>query len=1555
MTTPRTSARPFDEGWESLNPVRRRSRWLAAAGLVLGLLTAPAARAQLISTYATAGLSGTYTPLVGGTVDAALATDEAMTARIPLGFTFRFDGVDYHEVRASSNGFVTFNISGQQNYSNNFETNDYGIRPMVAALWDDLGGDPALGSQASYQTSGVAGSRVFTFEWKNWQWQFDATSPTLSFQVKLYEGSNRVELVYGPTLSLPTTNKSASIGLLAQGGEGDYSFMCVNDSQVNPTICPTISCEMNSIDTPPADGQIYRFTPAASCSMPATYATLPVSQSFETAWTDACSTGNAAGASWRTTPIFGDMSWRRDDDGASASWYNPTSYLPSPIASQGAHAAVFHSAYAPQDSTGSLDLYANLSVGGTKTLTFDYVNTTTDPGENEHLDVLLSTDGGVTFGAPLLTLTTAATFATHSLTIPSTSATSVIRFRGTSDFGNSDIAIDNVQLVAASCAPPTSASVTNITSTTASLTFTNSGSATNYTVTYMPAGGSTLTVSPSPMGTPVSLTSLTPATVYTVSAVSNCSGGTTSSATPTLTFTTAPANDLCVNAQLLTPVTPCGSTTGTVGGASGGSPTSALGTPDDDVWYYFTASSTQHHITVTPTGGADLVHELFAPGGCPASGAVALYSSDNDDMFATGLTVGATYRVRVYSYYAVPLTPTAGGFTICVDHPSNAPANDECAGAIGLGLITSTCTTTSGTLFGATQSTVSGTDVGTADDDIWYSFVATNSHAGIYLVSTGGLDLVLNLRTAPCASSTNIRFGDQGGTVVGSQDSITARHLVVGQTYYVRVYSYHSTVSTASNGTFTLCVSNPGTCAPPTNLHSGNITNTTADMDWTTGASGVSYQMEYGLAGFTPGTGTVVSTTNTGVLVTGLTPGTTYEFYVTQICASGISSVRVGPQSVTTTGTTSLIVSSVMNVPTGTYDNVTVTSTGVATLTGTLTVNQDMTVEQGGVLVTNCQQIVGTGNFSTEDGAELRICDPAGIYATGNNGAIRVTGTRFFDPDGLYTYNGSVAQNTGPGLPTILRQLTVNNPAGVTLTNAGITMHRVLRLTSGVLNTAGLPVFLLSSINGTALVDNTGGTVNGTVQVQRYVATDFNGGMGYRHFSSPVQSATVSQLGTTSSPIVVNSAYNAATPTNKPNVTPYPAVFRYNESMVPVGGSTLMDFDEGWQSPTTTNEVMLPGHGYTVQVGGGQTATFTGSLNSGAQTFSSLTYGSAGTQAGWHLLGNPYPSPLDWSTMTIGTSASNNLQNVGGAVYVFQSTGPYAGTYRSYQNGIGDPTIASGQGFFVRTAGVGQTGTVRMNNSNRVTTWTPTNSMLYRGTADLRPLLRLSVAGATSIAPDETTVYFETGATAGPDARYDAYKLRNLGNSASLFSSLDSEELSINGLAPLTTLDVVVPMGLAVPQAGQYTLHAADLQNFGATTVYLRDALTGAIINLSQQPSYSFSVAANGLSTITRFSVLFRPGMVTATRSGLDATQVALFPNPAHHDFTLLIPSLPTTKMVSAQLINTLGQLVLTRSLPVGSTGIEARFDVSGLAAGVYSLRLQAGAQAPLTKWLVIE
>ena len=92
----------------------------------------------------------------------------------------------------------------------------------------------------------------------------------------------------------------------------------------------------------------------------------------------------------------------------------------------------------------------------------------------------------------------------------------------------------------------------------------------------------------------------------------------------------------------------------------------------------------------------------------------------------------------------------------------------------------------------------------------------------------------------------------------------------------------------------------PPTCLPPTTLSATNILTTTADLNWDAVGNAVSYTVEWGAPGFTPGTAAELGST-AGVVglttpATGLTTSTPYEFYVMTDCGAidGVS-LWVGP------------------------------------------------------------------------------------------------------------------------------------------------------------------------------------------------------------------------------------------------------------------------------------------------------------------------------------------------------------------------------------------------------------------------------------------------------------------------------------------------------------------------------------------------------------------------------------------------------------------------------------------------------------------------------------
>jgi hypothetical protein len=604
-----------------------------------------------------------------------------------------------------------------------------------------------------------------------------------------------------------------------------------------------------------------------------------------------------------------------------------------------------------------------------------------------------------------------------------------------------------------------------------------------------------------------------------------------------------------------------------------------------------------------------------------------------------------------------------------------------------------------------------------------------------------------------------------------------------------------------------------------------------------------------------------------------------------------------------------------VTIPGGTPNQPTVSNAQQARLV-TLSTGAVLTLANGGTLTTG-------GSFTNNGGSVAGGATSTGTLVLGGTAPV-IGGTSLSAFPNL-TVN-SVASTTGP--VAVQRALTLNN-----------------NLTIG----SGVGFTLLSAAGGTAYVVNNGSAVlSGTATVQRSIDGSLNSGPGYRHYSAPVSNSTVGDLATNGFTPTLTQSYNsAADPTQ---VTPFPTVFGYDQSLVNRTNASG-NFDKGFFVPSAASAALTPGRGYAVNIDAGQLVDFVGTLNNGNISVP-VARNAAGTlnaaDAGWQLLGNPYPAPLDYSL--VQAADRTGLEN---AMYVFSSTSQYGGQYRAYNNGVGNPIVPVGQGFFTRVATAGASGTFTFRNGQRLTTSDPTT--FQRPTADPRPLVQLELRGSTGPA-DAFYAYAEAGATTAYETQYDAAKLPNSNGLNLAGAATSGEAVAIDG-RPAFTAATVLPLTVGVPAAGTYALSAADLRNLPAgLDAYLADDLTGQVLKLSPGTSYSFSATAAQVSApITgRFRLLFRPSAPLATAPSLTAEVVGVYPNPAHERFTVALPGLGQATTVQAELLNNLGQVVRRQSAALPATGTQLTFETGSLATGVYTLRLQAGATT-LAKRVVIQ
>jgi hypothetical protein len=207
-------------------------------GLAAALLVASTSIAHAQFAYKpalTQNIAGTYTDLgTTGTVIATANTDDANSAAQNIGFTFNYNGTAFTQFVLNTNGLLRLGANAPSTatarspYAQAPElgpinsTNAADVNLLLPFNFDLTAGTSTPEYRVS--TTGTAGSRICTIQWKNVADKAVATDastatvlPTqysnFSFQVKLYEGSNQIDFVYGTATPGTSALKYAVVGL----------------------------------------------------------------------------------------------------------------------------------------------------------------------------------------------------------------------------------------------------------------------------------------------------------------------------------------------------------------------------------------------------------------------------------------------------------------------------------------------------------------------------------------------------------------------------------------------------------------------------------------------------------------------------------------------------------------------------------------------------------------------------------------------------------------------------------------------------------------------------------------------------------------------------------------------------------------------------------------------------------------------------------------------------------------------------------------------------------------------------------------------------------------------------------------------------------------------------------------------------------------------------------------------------------------------------------------------------------------------------------------------
>ena len=222
---------------------------------------------------------------------------------------------------------------------------------------------------------------------------------------------------------------------------------------------------------------------------------------------------------------------------------------------------------------------------------------------------------------------------------------------------------------------------------------------------------------------------------------------------------------------------------------------------------------------------------------------------------------------------------------------------------------------------------------------------------------------------------------------------------------------------------------------------------------------------------------------------------------------------------------------------------------------------------------------------------------------------------------------------------------------------------------------------------------------------------------------------------------------------------------------------------------------------------------------------------------GWNIVGNPYPSGLDASLLT--------YSGVETAAYFWNPTG--SGNFRVWVPGGGETHskyVPPMQGFYVHcnsatnASPIQNTGSVGFSNAARTHTL---SEPFWKSTETTPDLLRITATGTLNGYSDELSVYFNPERNDTYEPGFDAYKMQGNADAPQIYTKIEDQRVTVNALS-FTGRNAAVPMGFYINTAGQYLLHASEIESFPQNvSISLEDLKLGTTQDLRTSADYSFT------------------------------------------------------------------------------------------------------------------
>lgn len=586
----------------------------------------------------------------------------------------------------------------------------------------------------------------------------------------------------------------------------------------------------------------------------------------------------------------------------------------------------------------------------------------------------------------------------------------------------------------------------------------------------------------------------------------------------------------------------------------------------------------------------------------------------------------------------------------------------------------------------------------------------------------------------------------------------------------------------------------------------------------------------------------------------------------------------------------------------------------------------------GGINFTGTTTITGSGPFTfntfTINTAASVVMPNADVSILANFNVN--TGGTINASSGTVVLAGSSTQVVRANGAT-LNNLTVNKSGGEVNLNNALQLSGLLLINSAtIFRTYGYLTLL--STNDKPAQDGSigpltgGASIVGNVTVQRYMSASDNLD---RFISSPVSNATVAQI------------QDDFSVTGDFTGTSYPCTGCNNNgaSLKRYMESTLGSFNKGYTAVPATggnnSQQLIPGVGYDSYMWnavGPIVLDLTGTINSGTINFSvSHTPSSPAvpTADGWNLVGNPYPSAIQWNN-----GAGWSRTNIDATVWVWDVVGKVWQSYNA-NTSVGNLTngvIALGQGFWVYAPTPGAA-SMSINENAK---FTASDGSFYRQRS---PFATLKVSLKRDESVDESFIVMhqegDEGLVSSPklilgmERHYVAVQSEGVAYGHYLRSAVSTDD---------------IPLIIDSETDGELTLAFEYLNGVDFSEYYLNDLIEYRSVSLRSGMSYKFNFAKDA-STSARF-VLSR----TPLESADSRNTVSVFPNPTQGKLTVKVES---GNIQAVEMYDSRGYAIgINRSTEITADS-ELTLDISHLPAGVYIVRVVSSSGSPVMRRVV--